>query len=52
VGYRPKRERLTYWILIILAWHAVLLFAGKKRKNVGPLYGGDSKQVDGKGEGS
>jgi hypothetical protein len=30
VGYRPRRERLGYWILLIATWHSVLLFAGKK----------------------
>ncbi len=30
MGYRPRRERLGYWILLIATWHSVLLFAGKK----------------------
>jgi len=30
VGYRPRKERLSYWVLLIATWHSILLFSGKR----------------------
>jgi hypothetical protein len=32
VGYRPRREGLAYWIILVATWHSILLFAGNREK--------------------
>lgn len=39
VLYRPRRERLSYWIILMATWHSILLFVGPPLLDVFGRYG-------------